>query len=132
MQLFQLHLLGVNLNAMDFNLKACLLVLISILTVGFFSISEAQIKANSIVVSDSLYHAEVSCGTCMFKMKGSGCDLAVKINGHCYVVQGTGIDDYGDAHAANGFCNAIRKARVWGSFKKEVFVAQKIELIKED
>ena len=58
MQLFQLHLLSVNLNAMDFNLKACLLVLISILTVGFFSISDAQIKANSIVVPDSLYNAE--------------------------------------------------------------------------
>lgn len=132
MHLIQLHLLSVKLNAMTFNIKACLLVLISILTVGFFSISAAQSKVNSIVVSDSLYHAEVSCGTCMFKMKGSGCDLAVKINGHCYVVKGAGIDDYGDAHAADGFCNAIRKAKVWGSFKEEVFVARKIELIKED
>jgi hypothetical protein len=132
MQLIQLHLLLVNFNIMTLNLKGNLLALILILAGGFFSTCTAQKKDNPIVVSDSLYHAEVSCGTCMFKMKGSGCNLAVKINGLCYFIEGAGIDDYGDAHAADGFCNAIRKARVWGIFNKSVFVAQKIELIKED
>jgi hypothetical protein len=81
--------------------------------------------------SDSLYQGEVSCGTCMFKMKGNGCQLAVKINEKFYFVEGSGIDDFGDAHAKDGFCNAIRKAEMKGEFKKEVFVAKKITLSKD-
>jgi hypothetical protein len=38
-------------------------------------------------------------------------------------VDGTGIDDHGDAHGADGFCNAVRQARVTGSFDGDRFVA---------
>src|SRR5689334_6072103 len=58
---------------------------------------------------------EASCGECQLGMEGDGCDLAVRIDGKAYFVSGAKMGDYGDAHAADGFCNAIRKARVTGS-----------------
>jgi hypothetical protein len=45
---------------------------------------------------------EASCGQCQFGMKGYACDLAVRIDGKPYFVDGTSID-YGDAHAEDGF-----------------------------
>ncbi len=57
---------------------------------------------------------ETACGECQFKMKGNGCNLAVRINGKDYFVDGTSIDDHGDAHSDDGFCNSIRKAQVQG------------------
>ena len=32
-----------------------------------------------------------------------GCDLAIRIDGKSYFVEGTKIDDHGDAHANDGF-----------------------------
>lgn len=107
-------------------------------TIGVFmfflfltSVSLAQKNSSVDSTIYPLYHGEVSCGTCMFKMKGEGCKLAVKINEQFYFVDGAGIDDFGDAHAKDGFCNAIRKAEMKGEFKKEVFVAKKITLSKD-
>lgn len=57
---------------------------------------------------------EASCGQCQFKMDGKGCNLAVRISGKSYFVDGTSIDDHGDAHGHDGFCEAIRKAEVQG------------------
>ena len=57
---------------------------------------------------------EASCGQCKFGLPGNSCDLAVRINGKSYFVDGTAIDDHGDAHAKDGFCNAVRKANVQG------------------
>ena len=57
---------------------------------------------------------EAACGQCQFDMKGHDCDLAVRINGKSYFVDGTSIDSHGDAHADDGFCAAIRKAEVVG------------------
>ncbi len=34
----------------------------------------------------------------MYKMKGEGCHLAIKLNGKDFFVDGTGIDDHGEAH----------------------------------
>jgi len=47
---------------------------------------------------------EAACGECQFAMPGTGCDLAVRIDGEHYFVDGTGIDDHGDAHANEGLC----------------------------
>ncbi|QPH41836.1 hypothetical protein IZT61_09725 [Pedobacter endophyticus] len=74
--------------------------------------------------------AEVACGECQFKMKGKDCDLAVRINGKSYFVDGKGIDDFGDAHSEHGFCNAISKARVTGEIVNGRFKAKEIELVK--
>lgn len=74
---------------------------------------------------------EASCGQCRFGMKGEGCNLAVRINGKAYFVDGTAIDDHGDAHAQDGFCNAIRKAEVKGRVEKDRFVATYFKLLPE-
>ena len=73
---------------------------------------------------------EAACGQCQFKMKGKkGCDLAVRIKGKSYFVEGTGIDDHGDAHSKEGFCNAISKAEVTGEVKGGKFVATSFKLL---
>lgn len=73
--------------------------------------------------------AEIACGECMFKMPGKGCDLAVRIDGSAYFVDGRKIDDFGDAHADDGFCNAIRKATVTGEIVDGRFKAKSIQLV---
>lgn len=72
---------------------------------------------------------ETSCGQCQFKMKGYGCDLAIKYRGKTYFVEGTNIDQHGDAHADNGFCKKIRQAKVKGKFVKNRFVADYFILV---
>lgn len=73
---------------------------------------------------------EVSCGQCKFGMtEKKGCDLAVRIDGKSYFVEGTKIDDHGDAHAHDGFCEAIRKAEVVGEIKGNRFVVTQFKLL---
>ena len=72
---------------------------------------------------------EAACGECMFGMKGSDCDLAIRMNGHGYFVDGVNMDSLGDAHAKDGMCKAIRKARVTGQIKEGRFVATSFELL---
>jgi hypothetical protein len=79
-----------------------------------------------------LFVAEAACGECQFKMKGDDCDLAVRINGKTYFVDGTKIDDHGDAHAKDGFCNAVRKAEVQGEIVGNRFKATYFKLLKEE
>jgi len=74
---------------------------------------------------------EASCGECQFKLEGKGCDLAVRINGKAYFVDGTEIDSHGDAHANDGFCNAVRKAEVQGEVVNNRFKVTYFKLVKE-
>ena len=75
---------------------------------------------------------EASCGQCNFGMKDKkGCDLAVKIDGKNYFVDGTTIDDHGDSHGKDGFCSVIRKAEVTGEVKNNRFVARIFKLVPE-
>ena len=75
---------------------------------------------------------EVACGQCQLKMKQKkGCDLAIRIDGKSYFVEGTKIDDHGDAHANDGFCNAVRKAEVIGEVKGDKFVVSYFKLLPE-
>ncbi|MBZ4036921.1 hypothetical protein K6T82_19285 [Flavobacterium sp. 17A] len=74
---------------------------------------------------------EASCGECQFGMKGKSCDLAVRIDGKSYFVDGTKIDQHGDAHAKDGFCNAIRKATVTGKIEGNRFKATSFTLIED-
>jgi hypothetical protein len=57
---------------------------------------------------------EAACGECQLGLEGNSCDLAVRIDGKAYFVDGTHIDSHGDAHAKDGFCKMIRKAEVQG------------------
>jgi len=75
---------------------------------------------------------EASCGQCNFSLKGKGCDLAVRINGKAYYVKGTGINDHGDAHDDDGFCNSIRKAEVQGDVEKGKYVVTYFKLLPKN
>lgn len=74
---------------------------------------------------------EASCGECQFKMKGDDCELAIRINGKSYFVDGTDIDSHGDAHSSNGFCEAIRKAQVQGEIVDNRFKVSYFKLLPE-
>lgn len=91
-----------------------------------------QQKVKPLSVADStrkIQVLETACGQCMFGLKEKGCTLAVRINGKAYFVDGTTIDEHGDAHAADGFCNAIRKAAVQGDLVKDRFSATYFSLL---
>jgi hypothetical protein len=73
---------------------------------------------------------EAACGQCQFGMKSKGgCDLAVRIDGKSYFVDGTDINKHGDAHATDGFCSAIRKAEVVGEVINNRFVVSSFKLL---
>ena len=74
---------------------------------------------------------DASCGQCQFDLPGSGCNLAVRIDCESYFVDGSEIDDHGDAHAAEGFCNAVRQARVTGHVENGRFASTQFELLPE-
>ena len=72
---------------------------------------------------------EASCGLCQFGLKIKDCSLAVRMDNKVYLVDGTSIDDHGNAHAKDGFCNAIRKAEVQGELVDNRFKATYFKLI---
>ena len=75
---------------------------------------------------------EAACGQCQFGLPGDGCDLAVRIEGTAYFVQGTSIDEHGDAHAPDGFCNSVRQAEVDGYLEAGRFVARSFRMVPRD
>jgi len=81
--------------------------------------------------SKAIQIVEASCGECKFGLKGKSCDLAVRINGKAYFVDGSNINDHGDAHATDGFCNAVRTAEVQGEIKDNKFAATYFKLVDE-
>jgi hypothetical protein len=72
---------------------------------------------------------EASCGQCQLGMEGKSCDLAVRIEGKSYFVEGTNIDAHGDVHAKDGFCASIRKAAVIGTINDNKFVVTYFKLL---
>lgn len=72
---------------------------------------------------------EASCGQCKFGLPGEGCTLAIRIDGKAYFADGAHIDSFGDAHASDGFCEAIRKAEVQGHVKDSLFQVNYFRLI---
>ena len=101
----------------------------------FASVLFGQNTDNKITKPDpakKIMVVEASCGECQFKMKGDDCDLAVRIDGKCYFVDGTKIDSHGDAHAKDGFCNAVRKAEVQGEVVNNRFQVTYFKLLKEE
>ncbi|MEO7983363.1 MAG: DUF6370 family protein [Bacteroidota bacterium] len=75
---------------------------------------------------------EASCGECQFHLTGKGCDLAVRIDGKAYFVDGTTINEHGDAHAKDGFCEAVRKAEVQGELINNRFKVTYFKLVKPE
>tara|TARA_B000000441_G_scaffold107267_1_gene76917 strand:+ start:150 stop:425 length:276 start_codon:yes stop_codon:yes gene_type:complete len=74
---------------------------------------------------------DASCAKCQFDKKSDkDCLLAVEIHSDIYYVEGTTIDDHGDAHASDGFCNVVRKAHVEGAIDDGRFYLDKFRLLK--
>ena len=101
------------------------------LFIGLYSfVANAQTKPQTTAIKDKV--VEIACGECKFKMKGKSCDLAVRIDGKSYFVDGKSVDDFGDAHdEKHGFCNVISKATVTGEIVNNRFKAKTITLLPE-
>lgn len=74
---------------------------------------------------------DAACGECKLGLTGATCDLAIRIDGKSYFVDGTDIDSHGDAHADDGFCKAVKKAEVQGELLGGRFKATYFKLITE-
>ena len=72
----------------------------------------------------------VSCGMCNFLTGDNDCALAVKIGSRVLKVEGVGIDDHGDSHASDGYCNVIKKKYVEGIVRKNSFLPTKMDAVK--
>lgn len=74
---------------------------------------------------------EAGCGQCLLGLKGEkkGCDLAVRIDGKSYFVDGFKMDDLGDAHANDGMCKTVRQAEVTGEIMNGRFIASSFKLL---
>jgi hypothetical protein len=108
-------------------------LLLAILLTCFFAIAKGQAKdtlSKEPNPDKQLATVETACGQCQFGLKAKGCTLAVRMDGKAYFVDGTDIDSHGDAHAKDGFCNAIRKAQVQGEIINDRFKATYFKLLK--
>ncbi|MEE9348535.1 MAG: DUF6370 family protein [Flavobacteriaceae bacterium] len=96
-----------------------------IIILSFLAISCSEKTEKSQIV-------EASCGQCQFGLTTpKGCDLAIKIDGKAYFVDGTKITDHGDAHnKVDGFCEVVRKAKVTGKIVDNRFVASSFTIVK--
>lgn len=119
-----------------FALKAVMKSLFTFLAFCFFVITTtAQTTDAKTIKPDpakELQTVEVSCGKCKLGLPGKSCDMAVRIDSKAYYVDGADIDNYGDAHAHDGMCNAIRKAEVQGELVDGRFKVSYIKLLPEE
>ena len=91
----------------------------------------SQAKSDSAtLVTDQVVDA--TCGQCQWGMTGGGCDLGVKFEGATYFVDGSSIDDHGDAHGEDGLCNCVRKATVAGKVEDGRFVASSFNVLPNE
>ena len=89
--------------------------------------TESQ-KGNNMSINQVV---EAACGQCQLGMtEKSGCDLAIRIDGKSYFVDGTNIHEHGDAHADDGFCEVIRNANVKGEIIDGRFKSESFTIIK--
>ena len=69
----------------------------------------------------------ISCGMCNFMNGDNDCALAIKVGSKVFSVKGVDIDDHGDSHAKDGYCNVIKKVYVEGRVRGKSFTANKME-----
>jgi Family of unknown function (DUF6370) len=89
----------------------------------------AKTKTTVAAANKPIQVVEVSCGKCKLGLAGKTCEMAVRIDGKSYYADGANIDNFGDAHAQDGMCNAIRKAEVQGKIVKNRFKISYIKLL---
>ncbi len=100
-------------------------------SLSFFASAQQKDVAKQIDPTKKVMVVDAACGQCRFGLKGKSCDLAVRYDGKAFFVDGSSIDENGDAHADDGFCNATRKAKMQGAIEKDRFVATYFELIPD-
>ena len=100
----------------------------SLVSFGAFS-QKTKSEINKPDPGKKIQVVDAACGECRLGLSGKSCDLAVRINGKSYFVDGTSIDEHGDAHAKTGFCNAIRRAEVQGEIIDNRFKATYFKLV---
>jgi hypothetical protein len=109
--------------------------LLAIICVMFFSFASVAQQTHSKpakpVANKKIQTVDAACGQCQFGLKGKGCSLAVRIKGKAYFVDGSDIDSHGDAHASDGFCNAVRTAEVQGGVVNNRFKITYFKLIEK-
>jgi len=113
-------------------MKQLLTLLLSCLIICSTIAQQNKNKPASPDPSKKILTVEASCGKCQLGLPGKSCDLAIRLDGKAYYVDGANIDAYGDAHARDGFCNSIRKAEVQGVIKKNRFKATWFKLLPEE
>ena len=110
------------------------LILYTIIATYFFSSNILLLSQNKHKPQGAMrinLIVDASCAKCQFDKKSDkDCLLAVEIHSDIYYVEGTTIDDHGDAHASDGFCNVVRKAHVEGAIDDGRFYLDKFRLLK--
>jgi hypothetical protein len=108
----------------------------NLLLLSFFaSAVSAQTATSKTSLPDpnkNIQTVDISCGKCKLGLPGKSCDLAVRIDGKAYYADGADIDSFGDAHAHNGLCNAVRKAEVQGELVDNRFKITYIKVVAEE
>ncbi|RZK43601.1 MAG: hypothetical protein EOO90_03315 [Pedobacter sp.] len=109
-----------------------IILILTVLMASFVAKAQEPTKKAKAATTLKNQTVEIACGECKFKMKGKSCDLAIRLEGNSYFVDGKSIDDFGDAHDKDhGFCNVIKKAEVTGEIVKGRFKAKTINLVDE-
>lgn len=99
------------------------------LAISFVSVSAFAQEEVKTTVKKDIQILEASCGSCMLGLEGSGCSLAVKIDGKSYPVEGVDFHKLGDPHAKDGMCNVVRVAEVNGELEEGVFIASSFNIL---
>lgn len=102
----------------------------AMISTSFFSFGQTQKSIHKKDNTKPLLIAELACGQCQFKMAGKSCDLAVRVDGKSYFVDGVHIDSLGNAHASDGMCNAITKAAIQGELVNDRYQVTYVKLLK--
>ncbi|SNC59672.1 hypothetical protein SAMN06265337_0100 [Hymenobacter gelipurpurascens] len=112
--------------------------LLTLLLLSFAGVATAQAQTAPTAASTAspdknkeLLLVDAACGQCRLGLPGKSCDLAIRMDGKAYFVDGTTIDSHGDAHAKDGFCNSVRKAQVQGEVADGRFKATYFKLVPE-
>jgi hypothetical protein len=109
--------------------------LITLFCIGFFAFAATAqttvLKTNEPDPSIPIQTVEVSCGKCKLGLSGKTCDMAIRFDGKAYYVDGANIDSFGDAHAHDGMCNAIRMAEVQGQLVDNRYKISYIKVLPE-
>lgn len=106
------------------------LLLFAFIVAGFTAKAQNTTTVGEKDPNKKTFVVDASCGECNFNLTGKSCDLAVRINGKAYFLDGANIDHFGNSHAKDGFCVAVRKAEVQGEIVNNRFEATYFNLLK--